>query len=32
MYPRLWKASGVEYADLIDELVQLALERPTGLR
>ncbi|HUX69456.1 MAG TPA: D-alanine--D-alanine ligase family protein [Cellulomonadaceae bacterium] len=32
MYPRMWKASGVEYADLIDELVQLALERPTGLR
>ncbi|MCR6494011.1 D-alanine--D-alanine ligase family protein [Cellulomonas sp. P24] len=32
MYPRMWKASGLEYADLIDELVQLALERPTGLR
>lgn len=32
MYPRMWKASGLDYADLIDELVQLALERPTGLR
>jgi len=27
MYPKLWIASGVSYGDLIDELVQLALER-----
>ncbi len=27
MYPKLWAASGVPYADLIDELVRLALER-----
>lgn len=27
MYPKLWAASGLEYADLIDELVSLALER-----
>ena len=27
MYPRLWKASGVSYPDLIDRLIQLALER-----
>ena len=27
MYPKLWQASGVSYSDLIDELVQLALER-----
>ncbi|MFC8801273.1 D-alanine--D-alanine ligase family protein [Promicromonospora sp. NPDC057138] len=32
MYPRMWQASGVSYPELIDELVQLALERPTGLR
>jgi len=32
MYPRMWQASGLAYPDLIDELVQLALERPTGLR
>ena len=32
MYPQLWAASGLAYADLIDELIQLALERPTGLR
>ena len=32
MYPKLWEASGVPYPELIDELVQLALERPTGLR
>lgn len=32
MYPRMWAASGVSYPELIDELVQLALERPTGLR
>jgi D-alanine-D-alanine ligase len=29
MYPKLWEASGVGYAELIDELVQLALERHT---
>ena len=27
MYPRLWKASGIPYSDLIDQLIQLALER-----
>jgi len=27
MYPKLWQASGLDYAALIDELVQLALER-----
>ncbi|MGC2503729.1 MAG: D-alanine--D-alanine ligase family protein [Silvibacterium sp.] len=27
MYPKLWAASGVAYADLIDRLIQLALER-----
>ena len=27
MYPRLWMASGVPYSDLIDQLIQLALER-----
>ncbi len=27
MYPKLWDASGVGYADLIDELVNLAIER-----
>ncbi|WP_423463396.1 D-alanine--D-alanine ligase family protein [Promicromonospora sp. MS192] len=32
MYPRMWQASGMSYPELIDELVQLALERPTGLR
>lgn len=32
MYPRMWEASGMSYPELIDELVQLALERPVGLR
>ena len=32
MYPRMWEASGLAYSDLIDELIQLALERRTGLR
>jgi len=32
MYPRMWQATGVDYATLVDELVGLALERPTGLR
>jgi D-alanine-D-alanine ligase len=27
MYPKLWEASGVPYADLIDRLVDLAIER-----
>ena len=27
MYPKLWEASGLKYADLIDRLVELALER-----
>ncbi len=27
MYPKLWEASGLAYPDLIDKLVQLALER-----
>jgi D-alanine-D-alanine ligase len=27
MYPRMWEASGLEYRDLIDELIRLAIER-----
>jgi D-alanine-D-alanine ligase len=27
MYPKLWEASGVPYADLIDRLIELAIER-----
>ena len=27
MYPKLWEASGLSYAKLIDQLIQLALER-----
>ncbi len=27
MYPRLWAASGVAYPQLIDRLIQLAIER-----
>ena len=32
MYPRMWEASGLSYPDLVDELLTLALARPTGLR
>jgi D-alanine-D-alanine ligase len=32
MYPRMWAASGLDYPKLIDELLQLALARRTGLR
>ena len=32
MYPQMWAASGLDYADLIDELIYLALNRKTGLR
>ncbi|HET7922381.1 MAG TPA: D-alanine--D-alanine ligase A, partial [Gammaproteobacteria bacterium] len=27
MYPRLWALSGLSYAQLLDRLIQLALER-----
>ncbi|MDP3956056.1 MAG: D-alanine--D-alanine ligase [bacterium] len=27
MYPRLWEASGISYIELIDRLIQLAIER-----
>jgi len=32
MFPALWNATGLGYADLIAELITLALERPIGLR
>jgi D-alanine-D-alanine ligase len=28
----MWAASGIEYPALVDRLLQLALNRPTGLR
>jgi D-alanine-D-alanine ligase len=27
MYPKLWEASGVSYRQLIDRLIELAMER-----
>lgn len=27
MYPKLWQASGLNYSELVDELIELALER-----
>ena len=27
MYPKLWEATGISYTDLIDKLIQLAIER-----
>jgi D-alanine-D-alanine ligase len=32
MFPRMWAASGLDYPALVDRLVQLALNRDTGLR
>ena len=32
MFPRMWAASGMAYPELVDRLLQLALERPVGLR
>ncbi|MGB9374738.1 MAG: D-alanine--D-alanine ligase family protein [Jiangellales bacterium] len=32
MFPRLWAASGIDYAGLVDRLVTTALRRPLGLR
>jgi D-alanine-D-alanine ligase len=26
MYPKLWQASGISYTELIDRLIQLALQ------
>jgi D-alanine-D-alanine ligase len=32
MFPRIWAASGVDYPELLDRLVRMALARGTGLR
>lgn len=32
MYPRMWEASGMNYHDLVNELLELAMDRPSGLR
>jgi len=32
MFPRMWAESGVDYATLVDRLIQLAARRSTGLR
>lgn len=32
MFPQVWAASGLDYSELITELVELALQRRTGLR
>jgi D-alanine-D-alanine ligase len=32
MFPQVWAASGVDYKELVDRLLALALTRPTGLR
>ena len=30
MYPKLWEASGMPYAELVDRLIELALQRKIG--
>ncbi|MGB3685308.1 MAG: D-alanine--D-alanine ligase family protein [Ornithinimicrobium sp.] len=32
MYPQVWKASGMNYPELVHELIELAASRPLGLR
>ena len=32
MYPKLWEASGIPYAELIDKLIELALQRHAEMR
>lgn len=32
MFPTLWQASGMAYSELVARLIDLALERPVGLR
>jgi D-alanine-D-alanine ligase len=27
MYPKLWEASGISFSELVDRLIELALER-----
>jgi D-alanine-D-alanine ligase len=27
MYPKLWEATGISYCELIDKLIELAMER-----
>jgi D-alanine-D-alanine ligase len=31
-FPKLWEATGLDYPDLVAELIELALDRPLGLR
>jgi D-alanine-D-alanine ligase len=30
MYPKLWEASGLGYSDLVERLLELAVERHTA--
>lgn len=32
MFPKLWEASGIAYPELVERLITLARNRPTGLR
>ena len=32
MYPKLWEASGIPYPELVERLLELAIERSRGLR
>jgi D-alanine-D-alanine ligase len=32
MYPKLWEASGIPYPELIDKLIELAMERHAEIR
>ena len=32
MYPKLWEASGLPYSELIDKLIELAIERHAEIR
>lgn len=32
MYPRMWECTGLSYEELVNRLLALALNRPTGLR
>ena len=32
MYPQMWQETGIPYPELVDRLIQAALNRSTGLR
>jgi D-alanine-D-alanine ligase len=32
MFPRMWNASGLSYPELVDHLIEVAIDRGPGMR